>query len=373
MRYRVAETFLFDTCTHKCAYCHFAESGKVLDISQMRPYRDPAFIDRIVEFFNNRTTDEDKWLLTLTGGEPMLMPNLERFARGLSSCGNKIAFYTAMLIGETHPTFRFLIEEGTSVTDYIMASFHPEAEAIEDQFFRRLAMLKAAGHSVIFRFVGHPARLHRLDDLAHRCREIDVAFHPTPLFSVDYPAAYTIEERQALEKHACSLSQVIQLNGGIDTVELQCSAGSDLIFIDLRTGDITPCAHVGNLKLGNLYDDTFVQLPPVIPCPLKGSTPCSCDIHFQQGTVGGSSDDRSAFAAEKSGYVSPVSFDVLSRRITEAGTRFGTTSPLMGRTETVGQGALDNEFVKAAYRMNKTYFDGPYSERNHPAFRSRQS
>ncbi len=51
---RVVEMFLFDTCTHKCAYCHFAETGKVLDASQVKPYRDPAFIDQVVEFFNSR-------------------------------------------------------------------------------------------------------------------------------------------------------------------------------------------------------------------------------------------------------------------------------------------------------------------------------
>ncbi len=85
MRYRTVEFFLFDTCTHKCAYCHFAESGKVLDSSQLNPYRDPEFIDRIVAFFSKRTTAEQKWLITLTGGEPLLTPNLSRFLDGLAA------------------------------------------------------------------------------------------------------------------------------------------------------------------------------------------------------------------------------------------------------------------------------------------------
>ncbi len=100
VRFRTVEMFLFDTCTHKCAYCHYAESGKVLDSSQMKPYRDPAFIDRIVFFLNVRSDDNNKWLITLTGGEPLLMPNLSRFASGIASRGNKLAFYTALLIGE---------------------------------------------------------------------------------------------------------------------------------------------------------------------------------------------------------------------------------------------------------------------------------
>ncbi len=73
---RVAEIFLFDTCTHKCGYCHFAETGKVLDNSQLKPYTDPKLVDGIVDFFNKRTSETDNWLLALTGGEPLLMPNL---------------------------------------------------------------------------------------------------------------------------------------------------------------------------------------------------------------------------------------------------------------------------------------------------------
>src|ERR1051326_7229400 len=40
-RWRIAEVFLFPTCTYQCAYCLFAENGTVLDASQLRPYRDP--------------------------------------------------------------------------------------------------------------------------------------------------------------------------------------------------------------------------------------------------------------------------------------------------------------------------------------------
>jgi organic radical activating enzyme len=146
----------------------------------MRPYRDPEFIDQIIAFFAKRTTDLDKWLLTLTGGEPLLMPNLARFLDGLARDGNRVAFYTAMLVGESHPSFQYLLKSGHLVVDYIMASFHPEAEEIEDAFFARLQRLKAAGNKVIFRLVGHPDRLHRLDELARKCEEIGVAFHVTP-------------------------------------------------------------------------------------------------------------------------------------------------------------------------------------------------
>ena len=175
-RWRIAEVFLFTTCTYKCAYCSFAESGVVLDASQLKPYRDPAFIRLITGFFNKRSSADCRWLLQLTGGEPLLMPNFALFCDLLADSGNKIALYTAMMIGRKHPSFRYLLENAALFTDYLMVSFHPEAENFEDEFFEKLRLLRQAGHRVIFRFVGHPKRLHRLDELSDKCRALDISF-----------------------------------------------------------------------------------------------------------------------------------------------------------------------------------------------------
>ena len=129
--YRIAEIYMFDTCTHRCGYCWLAESGQVLDFAQLEPFRDPSFIDKITSFFLHRTTPEKKWLLQLTGGEPLLAPNLDRLGTPLMEAGNRLAFYTALLVGPKHPGFRFLLEHPHPSVEYVMASFHPEAEADE--------------------------------------------------------------------------------------------------------------------------------------------------------------------------------------------------------------------------------------------------
>jgi hypothetical protein len=298
------------------------------------------------------------------------MPSFARFANGLWSRRNKIAIYTALLVGENTPAFRFLLQEGRDCVDYIMASFHPEAEEIEDQWFHRLTLLKAAGHAVIFRFVGHPDRLDRLPALAARCRELDIAFHPTPLFSPDYPAAYTPEERRKLEDFAVSLSQIIQLEGGIDTTTARCTAGSALIYVDMRTGNILPCATVDRPLLGNLYDNTLNLMPGSIACPRRGIT-CLCDIHFQQDVVHGA-DDRENFEAEKRGYVAPKDAAALREAITSRQLRFSEATPRIGQTATAAFMALDNKTVKAAYESNRAYLVRAYAEGNHSAFKSRQ-
>ena len=103
--WRIAEVFTFETCTYKCAYCLFVEYGKVLDSSQLKPYRDPEFIRRVANFFNSRVTEDCHWLVQFTGGEPLLMPNFALLCDLLGDFGNKIALYTALMIGREHLPF----------------------------------------------------------------------------------------------------------------------------------------------------------------------------------------------------------------------------------------------------------------------------
>jgi organic radical activating enzyme len=302
--FRIAEVYLFDTCTHRCGYCWLAESGQVLDAAQLKPFRDPAFISRVVDFFNSRTADDQKWLLQFTGGEPLLTPNLGSLCDPLLQNGNRVAFYTALLLPESHAGFRFLMEHSAPEVDYIMASYHPEAELDELTYFRKIERLKSRGHNVIIRYVGHSARLSRMDAIEARCRELDVCFYPTTLLSNTHPREYAPAERAALAEHFTSLSQHIQLAGGLRTETLTCSAGSRLIAINLQTGNITPCITVDRPSLGNLFTDTLALYEGPGTCPVSGIA-CVCDIHYQQSIVSGIDDSR-AFAAQKRGYVDPV-------------------------------------------------------------------
>ena len=119
------------------------------------------------------------------------MPYLDRLCDALIAGGNRIAFYTALLLDEQHPGFRYLMSRSAEDVDYVMGSFHPESELDEERQFAKFKLLKERGHNLIFRYVGHPDRLARLQHFSDRCREIDVCFYPTTLFSNRYPTAYT--------------------------------------------------------------------------------------------------------------------------------------------------------------------------------------
>jgi organic radical activating enzyme len=290
-RRKVAELYLFDTCTLKCGYCWLAESGNVLDQSQLDQFRDLSQIGKISSFFLSRTTPDAKWLLLLTGGEPLIAPNLDRLLAPLHEAGNSTGYYTALMVGSNHPGFRFLLEHPYPQTDYVMASLHPESEADENRYFEKIRRLKDAGHRVFLRYVAHPRRLHRLDELSERCREMDVAFYPTTLLSNRYPGEYTLEERARLSGHFSSLSQHVQLAGGLDTTNLLCHAGSRIIAIHLQTGNITPCITVHRPSLGNIYEDRLELAGAPASCPEPGID-CVCDVHFQQDIVVGAEDGQ---------------------------------------------------------------------------------
>jgi len=297
---------MFDTCTHKCGYCWLAESGQVLDFSQLDRFRDPTFIAKVTSFFLTRTEPQSKWLVQWTGGEPLISPSLDKLTIPLMDAGNQVAFYTALLVGHNHPGFRFLLDRHYPEVAYIMASFHPEAELVEAAYFEKIRMLKEAGHKVFLRFVGHPQRLNRLQGLSDRCQELDICFYPTTLLSNSYPRAYTPDETSMLRSHFSSLSQYIQLEGGLDTTNLDCYGGSRVIAINLQTGDITPCITVHQPSLGNIFENRLDLKPDAIRCPEPHKN-CVCDVHFQQNILV-SVKDHEQFESQRMGFVPPRDF-----------------------------------------------------------------
>lgn len=361
---------LFDTCSHKCSYCHFAETGKVMDAAQLNPFRDMNFIGAVGAFFKKRTTETDKWLFLLTGGEPLLMPNFDRYCDALVDGGNRICLNTALLLGKTAPAFRYLVERAAPSTEYIFASLHPESEVEEDNFFERVAMLKAAGHRVMVRYVCHPDRIKNLDHVSDRCREIDVSFVPNGMHSPIYPSAYTDEERSAITRHFSSLGQLIDMEGGLDTTHARCHAGSKMFHVDIRTGNIQICASIGDRIVGNLYEDRLDAFEGVIDCPAAGSIGCNCPAFYQQDMVLGA-EDGNYFSRQKSGFVEPVPISQLRADVLRHNRFKGGQFVHMGQVETSHMLIMTKEMVKAVYAKNKDYLHGSYTDAFHSTYRDR--
>lgn len=342
---------LFATCTMKCGYCDLAESGQVMDKRQLLPFGDKEYVLNLADFFNSRTNQDEKWQLFLTGGEPLLMPNLSLLCNSLFEAGNSVAFYTSLHIGVDTPSWKFLMSTSYPQVEYIMASFHPEAEAWEEEYFRKISALKEKGHKVFFRYVGHPKRLARLDELEARCAKMNINFFPTALLSSIYPNAYTPQEREILSSKFGSLTQFIQIEGGIDTTNVTCHAGSKIIAVDFQSGNITPCITLASPIIGNIHQNYLERNDAPIKCPKPGIN-CVCDIHFQQNIIIGA-EDNNLFENQRMGFTKAIENVNPLRGIKKIGIKFYKNSETgMGINSNPELLIFSKKYVKSNFKKN---------------------
>ncbi len=290
---RVMEVWLFDTCNFRCGYCSLVETGQVFDKSQLQRYKDPAFLDRIVGFFDRHSDSQNKWLVIFTGGEPFLAPNFAYLCRTLGESGHKIAIYTNLSLALERSGF--LEQVPPEYIDYIQASLHPDWEGRRQEFFNRLESLKSQGYRVVCRFVAHPRVLEQLPELQQECHRLKVGFLPTTLFDPRYPAAYTSSEYETIANFTQGYSSLLQLDGGLLVEGRECMAADRLFATMLhRGGNITPCISTTGPVLGNILEGRLNPIEGPSYC-FSDNNLCTCDIHFQQNVVL-SADDSDNFS-----------------------------------------------------------------------------
>jgi organic radical activating enzyme len=352
----IAGLFLFDTCVQKCSYCHFAETGKVLDTDQLKPFKEKKFIDILAHSFNSRDLEFE---ISLTGGEPLIMPNSEYFVEKVAQKNNKISLYTSLMIGAETKNFKVLLKNQKSF-EFLMCSYHPEASLNKKSYFDKLRRLKEVGHSVIVRFVSHPMRIGEMDPLKKECDKLNIAFYPTPLFSENYPETYTAEERNKLTSFFSTKSQFIMLSKGIDTKNVKCRAGQKYIQIDLRTGSISPCASLREPILGNIYEDKLELEKKARGC-FKPGTDCICDLHFFNDVIEGFEDSdnylglKRGAASQNKIFLDKKDFNNVDK------VRIGQTND--------GETSLINKLnVAKSFQKNKNYLQNEYRGNWHKTF-----
>ena len=357
IEYTTVMSSLFSTCTYRCGYCTIAETGAVMDAQQLKPYKDVAFIQKITDFFNRRTTDTKKWHLRLTGGEPLMMPNMPLFCENLFAKGNLVSMDTALFFKPDYPNFKYLMGCDVTKFEHMMASFHPEAEDEEDHFFEKIRLLKSVGHQVIVRFVGHPKRLDMMPRIHDRCKELDVTFYPTALLSTSYPHAYTPEEKQKLLNYTSSRSQLYLLEGSVETSNAVCNSGSTGFAIDFVSGSISPCILVPGFVMGNLHEDRIEVNSGPKKCPQAGIA-CNSDVHYQHNFVVGANDsDR--FAEQKRGYVAPLTPEEIDNILTatfKKVLKFSTKRTNIGQVQDENALIFTRDFVRSQYDLWKAKY-----------------
>lgn len=282
MKFNVAELMLFTTCNYNCAYCGFAESGASRNADDMAPFRNKQYIDSVFNFFESHSTDTQKWILHLSGGEPLLMPNSDYFSRKFIDAGHKLGYNTNLSLPvEKNGWISNNPPEGI---DSLIVSLHPESVAKLDVIVERARILREAGYPIVIRMVAHPKVLSNLPSYEEKFREINVSFAVNAFYSPSYPKAYTSAERETVVNYMRTNYQVIQLNGGLDMRGRRCKAGSGLICVALGRsgrGNVYPCVSTSNPQhcLGNIFEKNVKLYEHTIGC-LREDKLCSCAIHF---------------------------------------------------------------------------------------------
>lgn len=364
------QLFLFDTCNQRCSYCHFATSGKVLHSSQLNPYKNRDFFNHLFFFLKQENLKGAEYTLCLTGGEPLLMPNFDYFLQELTKYKSRIIVNTGLHFRENNHAINSLVKFSHMV-EYLEVSLHPmslDNDKNFDQYLNLVKLLKENKIKILIRIVSTKKfinNFHFYEEKISKLEELSVPVLFFNHFSADYPSSYTEDEKTFLLKKIKLKAQEIALNVGIDTSinSLKCKAGSGLISIDLRTGNISPCITTSKIVIGNIYEKIWnLPEPEYKQCPIK--TSCSCSHFFNHDVVKDFEDSKN--------FNRLLNNDVYNYDRLELGNyRFSNqaNSSMNPYRDDEAFAALSKEQVNFNFKENLVYFKGNYLDSFHSVFK----
>ena len=172
--------------------------------------------------------------------------------------------------------------------------------------------------------------------------------------SRNYPGAYTPEEKSELASYFSAPSQLVLLEGGIDTDNVVCHAGRKNLAVDFLSGAFTPCILLSSPIVGNLHEDWLSIPRGPIRCP-SSKLACNCDAHFQWDIVPGA-ESNAAFERQKKGFVPAMSreeYASVKARIESKKLKFADTTACTGQVKDDSILILPTSLVKAQLRASK--------------------
>lgn len=331
---------LFNDCNFTCDYCPIPEPLLKPKSDAFKRFYDISYHDKILDFFCKLHDYSGSWIICLTGGEPLLTPQLEYLSAGLIRIGHKIRYNTNLSIDLDRRDGWFEANPPEAI-DVLMVSIHEESLDKLAKVVTRVRTLKARGYPIIVRMVCTRDRLNLVDDLENRFRGCDVTFAPLPEIefrSADptvgaLPYRYSSEERAFLERHIKGHGEMAMLWGGIDVTNRQCFARTRMFFMHSHSmeslAQISPCNLTSEKVLAHV--DDFIGARPrrditklFANGPTKCLRPiprCDCPGLVEHDVVVGV-PGRGRYEQMASGYTA-ASPELQSRWVKENGIEFG--------------------------------------------------
>jgi hypothetical protein len=290
---------VYQDCNFSCEFCKaviLKRRGEGPSEAFKR-FNDLTFHDQILRLFDEELSQVGPWTIGITGGEPLMMPNLPYLSKELIQRGHRIRYNTNLSIPIEKNT-EFLDANPPEAVEVFMVSIHPESHPRLDEILERARVLKGMGYRLIVRSVATPESLSTLPILDEVCREIGITFTPLALRDETKPEVYTPEEFVLVRSLMKGYPELLALYGGVNSEERVCHAGSRSLVMgttdEVPWGVIKHCEHCQEpvLAMLNLSEpaigpgigDQLSKEPAPCPCP---ESMCRCPGIFEHDLVVG--------------------------------------------------------------------------------------
>lgn len=254
-------------CSLQCPYCINYLSG----ITRQQSGGLAAPID--CDAWTDMWCRYDPESIIITGGEPLLIPNLVSF---LNRMPNQMFELNTNLTCNIDRLFACVKR---SVPLNITATYHPTQQP-QEEFFANMDKLVMAGFKVCASFVMHPIQFKQFRDMARGCHQRNIKLFPQPAVDCNKRVVHT-PKQVAYAKHCCHARKHHLIDREVPSeTTRQCTAGHGYMCV-MPNGDAFRCAATAAFDnphgpLGNVFDNPNVLLKDTLTECNYGKC-CGCD------------------------------------------------------------------------------------------------
>ncbi len=276
---------LHSICNQQCPYCVARDSWD----GTFGPLADEQGRAKVERFF----TEHGPFNVILTGGEPMITPQIEPFLQLLLDAGHFVSLQTNLRSGIE--VFQRAVPPER--TGWILTTLHSVAQAYSQEFAARVRKLCQTGYPLVAKLVLDQPTLDGLEELYDLLGNTGAGVLLSPLVLLEagpdeMPVMqYSNTDWKRIAPRINLLSAWLFFAGGFKSRGKICHAGSRSFYGRLGNGLIAGCAHSFPPCVGDIMENVFTpDLEPVY-CGIER---CCCDFNTYTGIVSGL-DDRKGF------------------------------------------------------------------------------